>query len=209
MKKQNNIDVPDIAALTERAAAAALKKGVNVPRSYKPQRFELGFTTAGLHPSVNAAHVAVQWWLNDIIAKHPCIPYWLTIFGKSGTGKTHLARAACETLRAHGRKCWWLPADNLAARIHCREWHRLEWYKLAPILILDDLGAAYDDKGGFMSATVYSILAAREKKWTLLTTNLAPAQLAEAYDSRLASRLKRHGGQLADLSAAADYCWNN
>lgn len=187
---------------------AALRLAVPPPRGYMPVRYGLGFCTQGLAPCVDAAHKAVQWWLNDIL--HGCRERrrWLTLFGRSGCGKSHLALAARGCLLAHGR------------RVQAWNWVRLRERLLGgccpgllgqvqelPLLVLDDVGAEFAASGraaGVSASLLYRVLEARLGRWTLLTSNLAPADWV---DVRLTSRLYRGLNELVDMSGAEDFCF--
>lgn len=172
------------------------------------------FQTKGLHPSVARAHEAALAWFSAVRDK--ATPYWLTLFGRSGCGKSLLCKHVARALR-----------DRTARRYMLRNWGALtgdvlggnyallSYAKEVPILILDDVGAdfsATEKQRTLRAGMLYDILEARRSRWTMLTSNLSPAQLAEAYDPRCVSRLGRKNAKgelnvLVDLSEAEDYCW--
>lgn len=185
----------------------ALRLADPAPREYKAERYELAFETEGLAPCVNAAHKAVQWWLNDILHRCRDRRRWVTLYGRSGCGKTHLATAAASVIRSHGR------------RVQRWNWSRLRslmldgspglWDQVAdaPILVLDDVGAEYtaSDKTAALSASLlYDLLEARLGRWMLITSNLAPADWV---DVRVTSRLFRGQNEVVDMSGAEDFCF--
>lgn len=179
------------------------------PREYKPEAYPLGYQTEGLAPCVREAHRAVQWWLNDIL--HGCRERrrWLTLFGRSGCGKSHLAQAARACLKGYKRKVslfnWSAMRDELLSD---PQGGLMEYAQGRPILVLDDVGAEYmaSERAERMSASLlYRLLEARLGKWTLLTSNLAPADWV---DVRITSRLYRGLNELVDMSGAADYCFD-
>lgn len=188
---------------------AALRLAEPKPRGYKPEAYPLGYNVEGLAPCVREAHRAVQWWLNDILHHCKDRKRWLTLYGKSGCGKTHLAQASKLILREQGFhvQCWNWP--NLRDRLLGRDCPGLmEQVQRLPILMLDDVGAEYlssDRASAASAAALYSLLEARLGKWSLITSNLAPADWP---DMRLTSRLYRGQNELVDMSAAADYCYN-
>ncbi len=179
--------------------------GTSSKRDYKPERYELGYVTDGLAPCVDAAHKAVQWWLNDILHGARDRVRWVTLHGTTGSGKTHLVRAAIATLRAHG------------AQAQRWSWGRLRdmllddnpglWDQVArmPHLALDDIFTGYmeSDKSAALNASLlYDLLEARLDKWTLLTSNLSPADMP---DMRIASRLVRGMSEVVNMQGAQDY----
>ena len=59
-------------------------------------------------------------------------------------------------------------------------------------LILDDLGAQADRfRSGEHIERLRQVLDAREKRWTVATTNILPAQWAEVWDARVSDRFLR------------------
>lgn len=186
----------------------ALRLAEPPPRGYRPEAYALGFRVEGLAPCVDAAHKAVQWWLNDIL--HGCKERrrWLTLFGRSGCGKSHLALAARGCLRAHGRRvqCWnWAVLRERLLGGCCPG--LMEQVQGLPVLLLDDVGAEYlgsDRAAGVSASLLYRVLEARLGRWTLLTSNLAPADWV---DVRITSRLYRGLNELVDMSGAADFCF--
>lgn len=138
-------------------------------------------------------------------------PHWLTILGHSGTGKTHLAKALWGEIKRH---CRWNP-DACAYTPSCVYWPDLvdklrsgEFYgffndmKRWPFLVLDDIGAERDPSG-FAADRLSTLLGCRGGRWTLITGNLAFRDI-EALDVRIASRMRRDGSQVIEVTAT-DY----
>lgn len=177
-------------------------------RAYKAERYELGYQTEGLAPSVDAAHKAVQWWLNDIL--HGCRERrrWLTLYGRSGCGKTHLLSTAGVVLRERGKRVQKWRWTRLRGMLVDGEHPGLmEQLVDMPYLLVDDIGAEYtaSDRAAALSASLlYELLEARLGKWTLITSNLAPADMV---DVRITSRLYRGYNELVDMRDAKDYCY--
>jgi DNA replication protein DnaC len=145
-------------------------------------------------------------------------PYWLTICGESGIGKTHLARAVWDQFRhenrfnlkfsksgnfTYGNTAFWCDWRKCCAEFRdgaygliediCNEW----------FVVIDDLGAEYDPTGFIASATD-RIIAGRRRKWTMITTNMFLSEIANRIDTRIASRMLRDGGVVIE-SKAVDY----
>lgn len=126
---------------------------------------------------------------------------WLVIFGQSGNGKSHLAAAvrnyAVETARVPTiyitvpdliymlRRLF--NQRNQEAEDETFE-ERLDVYRKAPLLILDDLGA--EKVSEWSRETLYSILDYRYRLRlpTMITTNLNPYS-HEDFDIRLVTRM--------------------
>ena len=181
-----------------------------VPRGYEPRAFELEYEVAGLHPSVAKAHDAVQLWLNDITHGEDARRRWLTLFGKSGCGKSHLLAAAAAHLRVElpprsvQRWNWGRLLSCLLDGAHAGLFRQVADM---PVLILDDVGCeliASEKAQSVMMRQLYDLLEARRQSWTLLASNLAPNDYP---DPRIASRLFRHGNEVVDLSKAQDYAF--
>lgn len=178
-------------------------------RAYKPTRYEMGFYVDGLHPSVDEAHRETQWWLNDIMERATERRRWLTLFGRSGCGKTHLLTGARKALEANNRRAQkWNWAELLSRHLSGEYPGIMEQVKELPVLLLDDIGAelmATEKARSVSMKALYELLERRLNKWTFLTTNLAPDQIP---DQRIASRLFRGHNIVVDMREAGDYCFN-
>ena len=175
-------------------------------RNYKPERYELGYVTDGLDGSVTTAHRAVQWWLNDILHGATDRRRWLTLYGKSGCGKTHLASAAIATLKARDLRAQnWGWSVLKGCLLDGRHPGLFDQVAKMPYLAIDDIGADYmssEKAAGVSASLLYDLLESRLGRWTLITSNLTPAELP---DMRIASRLKRGLNELVDMTTARDF----
>lgn len=163
----------------------------------------------GVHPSVVEAHTATRKWVGDILHnRRP--PYWLTLYGNCGCGKTLLASHARHYL------------GSLGSRVELRNWPRvleaiynkdegvLHQMMTTPILILDDVGAEYTAStktSRFSAAKLYLLAEARLGKWTFITSNLDYDAMKREIGDRFASRVYRNSAAVVDMTRAADYSY--
>ena len=123
-------------------------------------------------------------------------PRWLTFLGRSGTGKTYLARGLakwCEERYAVGWskfKHWptllgKLRGGSLDASEAITD---LSAFKL---LVVDEIGMGADVRDYGLDCLL-RLMEGRKRGWTVFTSNLTLKQLA-AIDERIASRLLRMG----------------
>lgn len=153
-------------------------------------------------------------------ADHPA--YWLSLLGPSGTGKSMLAKGLSKLfsrhlddlpdeilnsrkidrrLRAGGFLSWPKCIDCMLAgdfgfmRQACEDW----------FLVLDDVGAEHERLRDLSAAKLFAILNARQYRFTVLTANLGIEEIAEKLDTRISSRLLRHGGTVIDTTGTSDH----
>lgn len=146
---------------------------------------------------------------------------WLSFVGPSGTGKTLLSRLV---VRFFLRNLTHLPDENRSGPTgrFLRNGGLLSWPKCIEwmldgdfgfhyqacddwLLVLDDVGAENSRLADLSLSKLYTILTARQDKWTILTCNYTMDQIAERLDPRIASRLIRHGGVVVDTSGEKDF----
>lgn len=146
-------------------------------------------------------------------------PYWLTLTGAQGCGKTMLAFQVFDQARAinPGRaslwigerrrpRCYWYTEPDFADAI--RTDTRLPEYLADDYLVLiDDLGTARE-RFEQVADALYRLANARLGKWTLWTSNLTHAEIADKIDQRLASRLIRDANTGVRITAQ-DYALRN
>lgn len=124
-------------------------------------------------------------------------PYWLSFVGKSGSGKTYLAkqikRAAQSLLPHHPELIYpveFVSWAKLLDRLRDGEYYRIRDIEDANFIVLDDIGTE-GDKTGFALEKLYRCIVAREEKWMVLTSNLDLEEIADQLDTRISSRLIR------------------
>ena len=189
-----------------------LHNAENAPRrSYRcAVRYDLGYETEGLHPSVTEAHRAIQWFLNDVVNRQRNLSRWVSLMGASGCGKSHLAAAAVRVLHNLGfgdtRVQMWTWRN--AMRRMMDDSGVMYWLADLHVLILDDIGTGFtasSKAAALTSSLLYDLLEARLGKWTIITSNLSPGDIAETLDVRIASRLYRGQNVIVDMSRADDF----
>lgn len=140
-------------------------------------------------------------------------PYWLTLAGPSGNGKSHLVRAIWKqfmqqnrfdnSVKLHGNTGIWCDWRKFCNDIRCGQWDLAadlcdEWF-----VVLDDIATEHDPSG-FIASKLDLIANARRQKWTLITVNLRLNEIAEKLDPRIASRMLRDNGVVYEINTT-DY----
>jgi len=135
-------------------------------------------------------------------------PRWLSLMGVTGTGKTHCAKRLWRHLsvkyswlehRFQPQEIYWprfvseLRSGDSFERLR----DMMDW----PLLFLDDIGAERDTTG-FSSEQLNTLLGCRMNRWTILTSNLLPDQLARI-EPRLADRIIRAPNILASIKTTS------
>jgi DNA replication protein DnaC len=143
-------------------------------------------------------------------------PRWLSFLGRSGTGKTHLARGITRFFKAEaaiyiesgteahlirrgGFIGWRKVVDHLRDGDYgimdavCNDW----------FVALDDIGA--ERASDFSVSKLDQVVDARLGKWTVITCNSSREEIAEHMDVRIASRLGRGKNVMVDGIYVRDY----
>jgi len=143
-------------------------------------------------------------------------PRWLSLLGRSGTGKTHLARVITRFFKAElaiyiepgtgahlarrgGFIGWRKVVDHLRDGDYgiidavCNDW----------FVALDDIGA--ERASDFSVSKLDQVADARLGKWTVITCNFSREEIAEHMDVRIASRLGRGRNVIIDGIYVRDY----
>lgn len=130
---------------------------------------------------------------------------WLTLLGKSGRGKTHLAKRieAWRRGKGDGRFYYRWPAILEQMR-NDRETITLfmERARDRKLLIIDDIGAAHETE--FAAAVLCDIADTRIGLPTVFTSNLSIEGISKM-DARIASRMFRDGSEVFTFKAAPDF----
>ena len=164
------------------------------------------FVLDGVHPQVRAAHAAVMAWL-EAVRTRSAPPYWLSLLGVCGCGKSHLLRLAHQTLKNRGCHSQLWPWRRVLDMLRSGASDLMLHLQDIPYLLLDDIGAEFtatEKALDFTLSTLCELWESRPNRWTMLTSNLLLKDLAAA-DTRIASRLLRNHNQIATLDQAQDY----
>lgn len=127
----------------------------------------------------------------------------LIIAGKSGTGKTRVARAVARYARAvafHAMEsrywpnppsCLFASWSTITDGFKLGEYGFIEDANNADLLIIDDLGSEHDPSTN-AADKLCQILSKRERKFNLITTNIQSSAWPKRFDARIADRLLRN-----------------
>ena len=137
---------------------------------------------------------------------------WLVLWGERGNGKSHLCAAVANHLIATGMAALFITMpDLLAALRQAMELQatteqesysgRMNTFKTAPVMILDDLGA--EGRSDWSDSVLFEILDYRYRNRlpTMIVTNCA----LDAFDPRIASRMQDAGLSTVIENKAPDY----
>ncbi len=125
---------------------------------------------------------------------NPSLSNGLIFLGKTGLGKTHLSLAIANVMLKNGYGVIYGSAQNFLSAIEKEHFGRADGDTLTllcdcDLLIIDDLGAEFSTQ--FTVSALYNLLNSRimEGKPTVISTNLTPTELANAYGERISSRI--------------------
>ena len=175
-----------------------------------PQSLNLDFKTFG-DPELVRLLNASQKWLEG--HSRGIKPHWCSLLGKSGTGKTFLAKQCHKKIKHLGLDLYQHKITGITQQKSMRWFY---WPKFvrqlrggavtlvdaaieADILFIDDLGAEY--KTDYIIGALTEICDQRLGKWTFITSNLRINSLADEVDARVTSRMMRGENTVAETSA--------
>lgn len=143
--------------------------------------------------------------------------YWLVLCGPSGIGKTLLARLVYRFFNRYLD----LLLDEHRNRNENERYTRFGTMKRWPmamksaiedanygwvgdtgeawLAVLDDIGSEYAKHRDLSTSLLFQILTQREHKFTVITSNLSVEDVSQKLDTRIGSRLLRHGSVVLDL----------
>jgi hypothetical protein len=175
------------------------------------------------HPTIREAADRCAKFIADMEAGRE--PYWLTLRGSQGVGKTMMARQVFEFAAKScnpGRHSLWVAGTGVYEEANRRP--RCVWYSAAGfkdamlggdyglpeylradyLVAIDDLGAAKDTRDNALADGLYRLADQRSHRWMIWTTNLTLNEISERLDPRISSRLIRDDNRLVSISAG-DY----
>jgi DNA replication protein DnaC len=145
--------------------------------------------------------------------------YWLVLLGSSGAGKTMLTKAISAFFNRHldllidetvpgtseGRAAYRRRGGFLSWERCCRKMIEDFDFGFVPqasddwLVCLDDIGTEYERQKELSTSKLFSILCGRERRWTVITANLSIDAIQSRLDTRIASRMLRHGAVVIDV----------
>lgn len=148
------------------------------------------------------ADICAQWTL---AFKSRETPRWISMLGKTGTGKTHCGRRLWNYA---SERCQWKNVACVQSEIYWPKFvsdlragngfnqmtDMMEW----PVLFLDDVGAERD-MTGFASEQLNTLMGCRSDRWTIITSNLSLSQLG-SIDPRISDRMIRQPNLFVELT---------
>lgn len=161
-------------------------------------------------------------------------PYWLTLTGVNGCGKSYLGRQIFEqakrvnpgnpannpiwppaALESWGRGvntytasrpyALWYDEGGMASRMRAGDYELPRGLRDDFFVALDELGATRDTTN-FVSEAVGTLAEARLGRWSFFATNLTLAEIADKMDARISSRLVRDANRVVVIKAR-DYAY--
>jgi DNA replication protein DnaC len=200
--------------LTETLAPPTQSELVNTLEWAKFLEFDLnsGDDRDSLEAMVNAS----ARFIRAIKAKKK--PYWLSLLGTSGAGKTFLAkkiwrwykRSIFFQSKVHedtgeieypGQFCFW---PNMAGNLLGNQGYGLlDDLGQDRLVVFDEIGADRDPSGHVRDCLA-RVLSKRVGKWTIITSNKSLEQIQTDIDTRVASRMVRDGSEVVDVEVT-DY----
>ena len=133
------------------------------------------------------------WFFDDMISKKT--PRWISALGQTGTGKTEWAQRVKRAAPMKAQKFHWSNVcDEFLAK---RDYGVLEYMAGLDFLVIDEIGLK-DWKHA--NRDLSALLNKRLGKWTVITSNLTQAELADI-DARIASRLVRDNNRIVTMSS--------
>ena len=159
-------------------------------------------------------------------------PYWLTLTGANGCGKTRLLqqlfrqaqrlnpgnpannpiwppdwetrpRGAVSVYEDSRPLCRWFTESGMAAKMREGFWELPRLLQEDWCVALDELGGARDPTN-FVADAVAQVCDLRLGRWTLFATNLTLGEISQQVDARIASRLIRDDNRVLTITAG-DY----
>jgi DNA replication protein DnaC len=159
----------------------------------------------------------------EIQARRPA--RWLSLVGRSGTGKTMLARLIHQFVREQAclfrfgmgagtvvmkHDCYFASWPKMVQEMKDGDFERVRMLceeevkcngRTGPTYwfeVIDDIGQVEDTAKGYLLGALSRIADARLNHWTIWTANISLRQIAERLDERISSRMIRGGNVVVE-----------
>lgn len=199
--------------MVEHYKASVLKKIKNYSWDFET------FEDENLELMIKSVKMFAFDFLMAPIPEYSVRPYWLTISGKSETGKSHLTMRLGNFLLEHGeemkvpkfsydapqvtkRTCEALKASQVCNDTQTFNAQYKTNLGATSALVLDDLHEGVSD---WVKRDLCNILMLRAGEgvdpylWTVITTNMKWDQVNRLFDPRIASRMRRSSNKIIQL----------
>ena len=169
-----------------------------------------------VHPDLQTLATATEafctrWYHNDSEKS------LLVVVGNYGSGKSHTAKAiyrfcgamafaAFETGKWGSRQtpsALFISWPEAASQFNEKNFSIIPDAMDSDLLIVDDIGAE-NDPWKICADKLCQVLSRREKRFTVITTNIQPAEWAQKFDGRINDRLLRNS-VVVDISKVKSY----
>lgn len=137
--------------------------------------------------------------VNAIRTKSP--PYWLTLAGACGVGKTMLGRAIIRCVGGWSQSWRW--TDIVNTYLRNGDYGIMDHLADLDLLLIDDIGAEH--ASAMSNKAIVELMERRIRKWTVITTNLTISAIGDQIDMRAASRIKRGNNVVVNMFRCKDY----
>lgn len=210
-----------IAGLEKKEFRGPVKREItNLPKWSERFAFDLRTGSSDEKHMVKLVTACARMMLD---MKEGVAPYWLSLLGTSGAGKTYLAKKVFKWHRECGlfnsgtsnerglsevvyarEWCWW---PQLSRTLKSNDGYgELNDVESATFSVIDEIGADLD-KTGHVTNCLATMLCGRVGKWTLITSNRSVDEIQQNIDPRVASRMIRDGSEVVDVNVEDYSLW--
>lgn len=168
------------------------------------------------HPKLRELGDAVQEFCKCVWID-PTKGKLLVIAGDNGSGKTHTLAAVQRWVQSVGPgRSFTVPGEQFGtltsrlvrwpefvSRMKDGHWAAPEELYTPPVVLIDEVGGEHDPSKVGTDA-LCRVLSRRERKWTMITTNVMPENWEQVFDRRITSRFFRNS-TIVDLTGVPDY----